>query len=142
EKTPSRIIHASSPTRIMNNPGYYSRPRGAGFFPATDRQCLRPCHTFANLPGDLPMRFASLVLVVVACAPMNSVTLAAADSPRGFTALAIGDAAPDFKLPGVDGKDYTLQTFAEARLLLVVFTCNHCPTAQAYETRIAQLHAD
>ena len=47
--------------------------------------------------------------------------------------LAIGDKAPDFKLPGVDGKDYTLASFADAKLLLVIFTCNHCPTAQAYE---------
>jgi peroxiredoxin len=62
--------------------------------------------------------------------------------PAGFRTLAIGDAAPDFKLPGVDGEDYTLKNFADAKLLLVVFTCNHCPTAQAYEQRIMQLHAD
>jgi len=48
--------------------------------------------------------------------------------PEGFKTLAIGDAAPDFKLPGVNDKDYTLKSFAEARLLLIVFTCNHCPT--------------
>ena len=65
-----------------------------------------------------------------------------AADPAGLKSLAIGDAAPDFKLPGVDDKEYTLQSFADARLLLVVFTCNHCPTAQAYEERIAQLHAD
>lgn len=88
------------------------------------------------------MRFASLVLVAAACVPTNSVILAAPASSREVTTLAIGDAAPDFKLPGVDGKDYTLQNFAAARLLLVVFTCNHCPTAQAYEMRIAQLHTD
>src|SRR6266404_3677371 len=88
------------------------------------------------------MRFASLLFVMIACALTNSVVLAAPDSAKGLAALAIGDAAPDFKLPGVDDKDYTLQSFAEARLLLVVFTCNHCPTAQAYETRVAQLHAD
>lgn len=56
--------------------------------------------------------------------------------------LPIGAAAPDFKLPGVDGKDYTLKSFADAKLLLVIFTCNHCPTAQAYEKRITDLHAD
>jgi peroxiredoxin len=57
-------------------------------------------------------------------------------------ALAIGDAAPDFKLPGVDGRDYSLSDFREARILVVIFTCNHCPTAQAYEERIMRLHAD
>jgi peroxiredoxin len=56
--------------------------------------------------------------------------------------LAIGAPAPDFSLPGVDGKTYTLASFKNARLLVVVFTCNHCPTAQAYEDRIIQLTAD
>src|SRR5262245_53073547 len=65
-----------------------------------------------------------------------------AAEPAGFHALAIGEAAPDFKLSGVDDKEYTLASFAEAKLLCVVFTCNHCPTAQAYEQRIAKLHAD
>jgi peroxiredoxin len=65
-----------------------------------------------------------------------------AAAPEGLKTLEIGDAAPDFKLPGVDGKDYTLKDFAQSELLLVVFTCNHCPTAQAYESRIIQLHAD
>lgn len=56
--------------------------------------------------------------------------------------LEIGEKAPDFELPGVDGRTYSLKDFADAKLLLVVFTCNHCPTAQAYEPRIMQLHAD
>ena len=62
--------------------------------------------------------------------------------PAGFKTLAIGDVAPELKLPGVDGKDYTLKSFDGAKLLLVVFTCNHCPTAQAYEDRIIALEAD
>lgn len=56
--------------------------------------------------------------------------------------LAIGTHAPDFHLPGVDGKTYSLADFAKAKVLVVVFTCNHCPTAQAYEGRIARMHAD
>ena len=56
--------------------------------------------------------------------------------------LAIGSAAPDFSLPGVDGKTYTLQSFKDAKILAIVFTCNHCPTAQAYEDRIMKLTAD
>ena len=50
--------------------------------------------------------------------------------------LAIGAKAPDFKLPGVDGKSYSLADFAPAKVLVVAFTCNHCPTAQAYEARL------
>ncbi|WP_265111525.1 thioredoxin family protein [Halosolutus halophilus] len=42
-----------------------------------------------------------------------------------------GDVAPDFELPGVDGETYTLADFADDEALLVVFTCNHCPYAQA-----------
>lgn len=56
--------------------------------------------------------------------------------------LAIGAQAPDFNLPGTDGKYYTLQDFKDAKVLVVIFTCNHCPTAQAYEDRIISLTAD
>ncbi len=56
--------------------------------------------------------------------------------------LAIGASAPDFSLPGVDGKTYSLADFADANVLVVVFTCNHCPTAQAYEQRIQQIATD
>jgi len=56
--------------------------------------------------------------------------------------LAIGSPAPDFQLPGVDGKTYRLNDFRDAELLVIVFTCNHCPTAQAYEDRIQQLAKD
>lgn len=56
--------------------------------------------------------------------------------------LALGSAAPDFTLPGVDGRDWSLADFAEAKALLVIFTCNHCPTAQAYEERIKKIVDD
>ena len=56
--------------------------------------------------------------------------------------LEIGSPAPDFRLPGVAGKTYSLDTFRDAEILVVVFTCNHCPTAQAYENRIKQLVTD
>ena len=58
------------------------------------------------------------------------------------TPLELGAAAPDFALPGVDGKTYRLADFAAAKVLVCVFTCNHCPTAQAYEERLVQMHAD
>lgn len=52
------------------------------------------------------------------------------------TTLPIGSLPPPFRLPGVDGKFHTLAEFSEAPVLAVIFTCNHCPTAQAYEDRI------
>ncbi len=66
--------------------------------------------------------------------------LGAADDP--IKPLAIGDPAPDFSLPGVDGKAYALKDFAGAKILVVVFTSNHCPTAQAYEERLKKLIDD
>ena len=56
--------------------------------------------------------------------------------------LAIGAPAPDFDLPGIDGKRYSLASFKDAKVLVMVFTANHCPTAQAYEDRVAKLSAD
>jgi peroxiredoxin len=56
--------------------------------------------------------------------------------------LAIGSRAPDFNLPGVDGRTYSLKDFAAAKFLVVVFTCNHCPTAQYYEERIKKIAAE
>ncbi|HEY5408905.1 MAG TPA: redoxin family protein [Ginsengibacter sp.] len=56
--------------------------------------------------------------------------------------LAIGASAPDFSLPGIDGKTYTLESFKKAKVLAIVFMCNHCPTSQAYENRVIQLTRD
>ncbi|HMH23859.1 MAG TPA: ThuA domain-containing protein [Puia sp.] len=62
--------------------------------------------------------------------------------PEEHKTLPIGAAAPDFHLPGVDGKTYTLASFREARVLVIVFMCNHCPTSQAYEDRVIRLTND
>ncbi len=56
--------------------------------------------------------------------------------------LAIGSPAPDFALPGVDGQIHRLSDYAASRALVVVFTCNHCPIAQMYESRTQQLSDD
>lgn len=56
--------------------------------------------------------------------------------------LAIGTQAPDFALSGVDGKIHKLSDYASSPVLVVVFTCNHCPIAQMYEQRIQQLTED
>ncbi len=58
------------------------------------------------------------------------------------TPLAIGSRAPDFSLPGIDGKTYSLASFARSKVLVVIFTAVHCPTAEVYETRIKQLVTD
>ena len=65
---------------------------------------------------------------------------ARADEAPLIPTLAIGAPAPDFDLPGVDGRRYSLESFGSAPVLVIVFTCNHCPTAQAYEDRIQKLH--
>jgi thiol-disulfide isomerase/thioredoxin len=56
--------------------------------------------------------------------------------------LGIGEAGPDFKLFGTDDQTYTLESFKESKVLMIVFTANHCPTAQAYEERMKKLSSD
>jgi thiol-disulfide isomerase/thioredoxin len=56
--------------------------------------------------------------------------------------LKIGSPAPDFNLPGVDGKPHSLKDYASSKILVVIFSCNHCPVAQMYEKRIKQLFTD
>jgi peroxiredoxin len=56
--------------------------------------------------------------------------------------MPVGTQAPEFSLPGVDGKTYSLDSFRDARLLVVIFTCNHCPYAQALESRFIELQRD
>ncbi len=74
----------------------------------------------------------------------TTLTLLLATAPLALAAdatpLAIGSKAPDFRLPGVDGKTYTLADLAPSKVLVVVFTCNHCPTAQAYEARFEKFY--
>jgi peroxiredoxin len=53
--------------------------------------------------------------------------------------LPIGAQAPDFVLPGVDGKVHRLSDYGASPVLAVVFMCNHCPIAQMYEQRIQKL---
>ncbi len=80
--------------------------------------------------------FAAFVLLL--CGLICSFKLSPGDHPT----LAIGAKAPDFSLSGVDGKTYTLSSFKNSPILVVVFTCNHCPTAQAYEERVIRIAAD
>ncbi len=56
--------------------------------------------------------------------------------------MPIGAQAPDFCLPGIDDKTHCLKEYDSSKVLAIVFTCNHCPTAQLYENRVKQLASD
>lgn len=71
----------------------------------------------------------------------GSILVAQETHPEPRT-LATGVKAPDFNLLGVDGKTYSLKDFSKAQVLVVIFGCNHCPTAQAYEDRIISISND
>jgi len=73
---------------------------------------------------------------------VSTLVLAPWATAEDYPTLEIGASAPRFDLPGVDGENHRLSEYKDAKLLLVLFTCNHCPTAQAYEARIKKLYAD
>jgi thiol-disulfide isomerase/thioredoxin len=76
------------------------------------------------------MKFTILSLLLVFFAYIDS---KAEEDPKTLT---IGAKAPNFNLKGIDNKMYNLESFKASKFLVVVFTCNHCPTAQAYEDRL------
>ena len=78
--------------------------------------------------------FRLLCLLLVAAG-----SLAAADE---HPTLAVGSPAPDFVLPGIDGQIHRLEDYSKSPVLVIVFTCDHCPTAQLYESRIKKLASD
>src|SRR3954463_11688010 len=86
--------------------------------------------------------FRPITCVLTAFLAIHLAAALAGGAPPGLKTLPIGSPAPDFRLPGVDGKTYSLKDFADAKVLVVIFNCNHCPTAQAYEARIAKLHEE
>jgi peroxiredoxin len=63
-------------------------------------------------------------------------------APTLSDGLPVGSPAPPFSLPATDGGTYALEDFADAPVLVVVFTCNHCPYAVAYEDRLIALQSD
>ena len=81
------------------------------------------------------------LLVVMALGVVSSVALAQDDTMKS---LALGSKAPmsDTKMKSVDGKDYSIASVAGKKGTLVVFTCNHCPWAKAWESRIVALGND
>ena len=77
-------------------------------------------------------------LVLILYSLLSTLSLGAATHPI----LPLGSPLPDFRLPATDGRDYTPADFAPAELLVMVFTCNHCPTAQLYEGRLKKMVAE
>jgi peroxiredoxin len=61
---------------------------------------------------------------------------------EGVRDLKIGDPAPDFSLPGIDGKTHTLATYKDAKMLMIAFISNHCPSSHAAEKRMMKVIAD
>jgi peroxiredoxin len=83
------------------------------------------------IPGGIVWRLGSLVVLSLA-----------AWGQQTHPILAIGSPAPTFELPGTDGAVHKLSDYSASPVLVVIFTCNHCPIAQMYERRIAQLAGD
>lgn len=86
--------------------------------------------------------FLATSATVLAQASAAAPLLDKAGNPAGFRTLALGDPAPDFALPGIDGRTCTLADFAEADVLMVLFTSNHCPTSHSIEKRLQWLRND
>lgn len=84
------------------------------------------------------MRIIGFVMLMLVVA---TTTFAADKTPAGVTELEVGKNAPDFSLPGTDGKTYALKDVAGEKGTLVIFTCNHCPYAVAYQQRIIDMTA-
>lgn len=78
--------------------------------------------------------------ILVSSAALFAVT--PKDLPEGFTTLEIGDAAPDFSLPGTDGKTYTLSDFSGSDILVIYFTGTHCPTSHGAMGRVLEFVED
>ncbi|HRE83537.1 MAG TPA: redoxin domain-containing protein [Opitutaceae bacterium] len=90
----------------------------------------------------LALSLASLSHAAATATPAAKPLLDKNNNPEGFKTLAIGDAAPDFSLPGIDGKTYSLRDFAGPDVLMVLFTSNHCPTSHGIEKRLQKLRDD
>ena len=106
-------------------------------------------NSFASLPvrqsrvrSHIRLSLMAFALAFLACSggrAQDDVPHTGSDVPP---ILKVGSQAPDFSLPGVDGKTHSLKDYAASKVLVVIFSCNHCPVAQMYEKRIKQLYND
>jgi peroxiredoxin len=81
----------------------------------------------------------SLTLLIAAGSDKQGKAKKTNKIPPGVEELAIGAKAPDFNLLGTDQKKHALKDMAGEKGTLVIFTCNHCPYAKAYQDRIIDL---
>jgi peroxiredoxin len=100
------------------------------------------------------MKRAILVFLTIAAAGLCQQSPSAGEQPKvrdtmasrtvaqGHKILPLGSEAPDFALPGIDGKIHKLREYSNSPVLMIVFTCVHCPTAQLYESRVQRLYDD
>lgn len=88
------------------------------------------------------MSFVSIFRGVVGSFAVAAALVAAPVVALAADPVAVGDAAPDFNAIGPGDAKVNLATFAEAKVVVVVFTCNSCPVAQAYEPRFVQFVKD
>ena len=79
----------------------------------------------------------------------SQVTFQAAESsglvngnPPDIRTLKVGDAAPDFELIGIDGKMHKLDKYKGGKILIVLFTSNHCPTSHSIERRLQRFYEE
>src|SRR4051812_11353787 len=127
-----------SPTRSISLP--FGRSSCVPSYNLADRR-LRSVRKDSSM-FRISLRSATLGAAAAALATVSLHAGAAATPADHPAPLAIGSPAPDFSLPGIDGKTYTLASFKDARALVVIFTAVHCPTAEVYEGRIKKLVAD
>lgn len=102
----------------------------------------RTCANKLLMPASWLKHVTNSVKGLLVCAVVLAAAAANATAQESHPTLTIGSHAPDFDLPGIDGKMHKLADYSSAKVLVIVFTCNHCPTAQLYEDRIKQLTAD
>ncbi len=82
------------------------------------------------------MKKVSVSIGILAALGMS---LPAQETPK---VLPIGSPAPEFSLPGIDGKTHSLSDFADSEVLCIIFTCNHCPDSVAAAARKEEIHQD
>jgi len=85
------------------------------------------------------MNFRPLACTIILLWSIATLCFAQKDT---VTPIAVGSPAPAFNLEGIDGKSYSLESFKDYKVIVIIFTANHCPTAQAYEDRIIKLVED
>lgn len=76
------------------------------------------------------------------CIPILSLFASAIMAAEVPKVLEIGAALPPFSLPGIDGKTLSEKDFADAKVLCVIFTCNHCPDSVAAAARTEEIHQE